>query len=88
VIRIEEAIREWKAPGSTLVVPYWLALKTEALHSAGRLCEALDAVQEAEAHATASVSFGGLLNCIDFAQCCSWLLVVTTTRLSGHSPPR
>jgi predicted ATPase len=54
VIRIEEAIREWKAPGSTLVVPYWLALKTEALHSAGRLCEALDAVQEAEAHATAS----------------------------------
>jgi predicted ATPase len=57
VTRIEEAIREWKAPGSTLVVPYWLALKAEALHSAGRLGEALDAVQKAEAYAKASGEF-------------------------------
>jgi predicted ATPase len=51
---IEEAIGEWKAPGSTRVVPYWLALKAEALQFAGRLSEALDAVQEAEALAKAS----------------------------------
>jgi predicted ATPase len=51
---IEEAIGEWKGPGSTLVVPYWLALKAEALQFAGRLSEALDAVQEAEALAKAS----------------------------------
>ena len=51
---IEEAMREWKAPGSTLVVPYWLALKAEALQFAGRLSEALAAVQEAEALAKAS----------------------------------
>jgi predicted ATPase len=51
---IQEGLGEWKAPGSTLVVPYWLALKAEALHSAGRLNEARDAVQEAEALAKAS----------------------------------
>jgi predicted ATPase len=54
IASIEEAIGEWKAPGSTLVVPYWLALKAEALQFAGRLSEALDAVQEAEALAKAS----------------------------------
>jgi tRNA A-37 threonylcarbamoyl transferase component Bud32/tetratricopeptide (TPR) repeat protein len=51
---IEEGIEEWKAPGSTRVVPYWLALKGEALHFAGRLNEALETVQEAEALAKAS----------------------------------
>ena len=54
VASIEEGIREWKAPGSTLVVPYWLALKAEALQFAGRPSEALDGVQEAEALAKAS----------------------------------
>ena len=66
---IEEAIGEWKAPGSTLVVPYWLALKAEALQFAGRLSEALDAVQEAEALAKASGDSGGLLNCIGCKAC-------------------
>ena len=51
---IEEAIAEWRAPGSMLVVPYWLALKAEALHLAERLTEALEAVREAEALAEAS----------------------------------
>jgi predicted ATPase len=54
ITRIEDGIGEWKAPGSTLVVPYWLALKAEALGFAGQLNEALDAVQEAEALAKAS----------------------------------
>ena len=51
---IEEAIGEWRAPGSMLVVPYWLALKAEALHFADRLPEALEAIREAEALAEAS----------------------------------
>jgi serine/threonine protein kinase len=51
---IEEAIGEWRAPGSTLIVPYWLALKTEALRLADRLPEGLVAVREAEALAEAS----------------------------------
>ena len=51
---IEEAIGEWRAPGSMLIVPYWLALKAEALHFADRLPEALEAVREAEALAEAS----------------------------------
>ena len=51
---IEEAIGEWRAPGSRLVVPYWLALKAEALHFADRLPQALKAIWEAEALAEAS----------------------------------
>ena len=51
---IEEAIGEWRAPGSMLVVPYWLALKAEALYFADRLPEALEAIWEAEALAEAS----------------------------------
>jgi predicted ATPase len=34
---------------STLLVPYWLALKAEALHLANRTSEALEAIREAEA---------------------------------------
>jgi tetratricopeptide (TPR) repeat protein len=46
---IEEGIREHRAPGSMLMVPYWLALKAEALHLADRTSEALEAITEAEA---------------------------------------
>ena len=51
---IEEAIGEWRAPGSMLVLPYWLALKAEALRLADRLPEAVEAVREAEALAEVS----------------------------------
>ncbi len=46
---IEKGIEEWRATGSTLLVPYWLALKAEALHLAHRTSEALEAIREAEA---------------------------------------
>jgi predicted ATPase len=46
---IEKGIEEWRATGSTLLVPYWLALKAEALHLANRTSEALEAIREAEA---------------------------------------
>jgi len=47
--RIEDGIVDWRATGSKICVPYWLALKAEALHLAGRTSEALEAIREAEA---------------------------------------
>jgi predicted ATPase len=49
IARIEGGIADWRATGSMLVVPYWLALKAEALHLADRTSEALEAIKEAEA---------------------------------------
>ncbi|MBV8278226.1 MAG: protein kinase, partial [Verrucomicrobia bacterium] len=45
---IEVAIRDWRASGSRLLLPFWLALKAEALHLSGRTCEALEALKDAE----------------------------------------
>jgi predicted ATPase len=47
--RIEDGIEEWRASGSMWIVPYFLALKAEALHLADRTSEALEAIKEAEA---------------------------------------
>jgi serine/threonine protein kinase len=49
ISRIEDAIRDYRATSAILWVPYWLAVKAEALHLADRTCEALAAVTEAEA---------------------------------------
>jgi hypothetical protein len=46
---IEEGIRDIRATGTVLDVPYWLALKAEVLHLADRTSEALKAITEAEA---------------------------------------
>jgi predicted ATPase len=46
---IEGGIVDWRATGSKLSVPYWLALKAEALHLADRTSEALEAIREAQA---------------------------------------
>jgi hypothetical protein len=46
---IENGIADWRVTGSTLVVPYYLGLKAEALHFADRTSEALEAISEAEA---------------------------------------
>jgi predicted ATPase len=54
ISRIEEGIGGWRATGSTLLVPYYLALKAEALHLAARTSEALEAIIEAEALAERS----------------------------------
>ena len=51
---IEEGMAAWRTTGSRLVMPYWLALKAEALHLGDRTPEALEAIQEAEALADAS----------------------------------
>jgi predicted ATPase len=51
---IEEGIKDWRATGATMFVPYYLGLKAEALHSAARTSEALEAIFEAEALAERS----------------------------------
>ncbi len=51
---IKDGIRDYQATGSMIHMPYFLALKAEALHLAGRTTEALKAVREAEAVAQRS----------------------------------
>jgi predicted ATPase len=46
---IEGGIEDWRATGSSLFTPYYLALKAEALHVADRAFEALEAIRQAEA---------------------------------------
>jgi hypothetical protein len=41
---IEDGIEDWRAAGSTLIVPYYLGLKAEALHLADRASEGLEAI--------------------------------------------
>jgi serine/threonine protein kinase len=45
---IEDGIEDWRITGSYLFLPYYLALKAEALHFADRASEALDAIGQAE----------------------------------------
>jgi predicted ATPase len=46
---IENGIGDYRAIGSMLCMPYYLALKAEALHLADRTSEALEAIREAQA---------------------------------------
>ena len=46
--------RDFRATGSVLGLPYYLALKAEALYLADRTSEALEAISEAEALAERS----------------------------------
>ena len=45
---IEQGIRDYRATGSMLDMPFYLALKAEALYLADRTSEALEAINEAE----------------------------------------
>jgi len=49
ISRIQDGIEDWRATGGVLMMQYFLALKAEALHLAGRTSEALEAIREAEA---------------------------------------
>ena len=46
---LEDGIRDYRATGAMLRMPYFLALKAEALYLADRPSEALEAIREAEA---------------------------------------
>jgi serine/threonine protein kinase/predicted ATPase len=45
---IEEGIEDWRGAGAMLCVPFFLALKAEALYLANRMSEALGTIKEAE----------------------------------------
>jgi hypothetical protein len=45
---IEQGIRAFRATGSLLTMPRWLALQAEALHLANRTSDALEAIKEGE----------------------------------------
>jgi|SRR5271165_130359 len=47
---IEHGIRDYRATGAMVLMPYLLTLKAEALYLADRTSEALEAISEAEAH--------------------------------------
>jgi serine/threonine protein kinase/predicted ATPase len=49
IASIDNELRDYRATGSILIMPCWLALKAEALHLANRTSDALAAIAEAEA---------------------------------------
>jgi predicted ATPase len=51
---IEDGIEDWRAPGSIRLMPFFLALKAEALDLADRTSESLEAIKEAVAMAERS----------------------------------
>jgi tetratricopeptide (TPR) repeat protein len=51
---IEDGIADYRATGSIAMLPYFLVLKAEVLHLAGRTSESLEAIREAEALAERS----------------------------------
>jgi serine/threonine protein kinase/predicted ATPase len=51
---IEEGIQDWRATGAILCLPFFLALKAEALYLVDRVSEALEAIREAQALAERS----------------------------------
>jgi predicted ATPase len=46
---LQDGIEGWRAPGTTLAIPFMLALKAEALHLVDHTSESLEAISEAEA---------------------------------------
>ena len=48
IVWIEDGIQEYRAAGSMLRMPYYLALKAEALYLANHASEALERIREAE----------------------------------------
>ena len=54
ILWIEDGIRDYRATGSMLRMPYYLALKAASLHLADRVSEALEAITEAKAWAERS----------------------------------
>jgi predicted ATPase len=66
---IEDGIREYRARGLIIALPSFLTRKAEALHLAGRISEALEAINEAEAFSKELKRAGGVPNCTGFVAC-------------------
>ena len=83
---IEQGIRDFRATGTVLALPHYLARKAEALHLADRTSEALEAINEAEALAERfEQRVTGLPNCTGSAVCFSRLLVLRRPKLRLRS---
>jgi predicted ATPase len=82
---IEQGIRDYRATGSVLAMPSFLARKAEALHLADRTSEALEAIIEAEAEAERFEERGGAPNCAGSMVCFSRFWVPTRPKLRLRS---
>ena len=78
---IEDGIDNWRATGDILALPYYLALKAEALYLTHRTSEALEAIRDAKDVKNA----GGVPNCTGFAVCFLRPLVRTRLKLRLRS---
>jgi hypothetical protein len=84
VLWIEQGIRDFRATGSVLSLPYYLSLQAEALHLAGRSPEALEAINEGE---TLAEDLSNAILCPDstgFAVCFSRRWVRRRLKLRLH----
>ncbi len=75
IATIEDGIGDYRAAGAILATPFFLALKAEAFHLANRTCEALEAINEAEA----LVERSGARLCVEL----HWLRGVFLTALGA-----
>jgi hypothetical protein len=82
---IEEGIEDYRALGSTLGLPCFLALKAEALFAANRNSEALEAIEEAQAVPKSVKYFAGAPNCTGSARCSSRLWMLMRLKLTIRS---
>jgi hypothetical protein len=74
--------------GSMVFLPFFLALKAEALYFADRTFEALEAITEAEAVVEDLKGAGGVPNCTGSAACFwrPWVRTMPKLRLRSSLP--
>jgi predicted ATPase len=82
---IEDGIGDYRATGAIAAMSFFLALKAQAFHQANRTCEALEAINEAEALVENLERAYGVPNCIASAACFSRLLVPMRPKLRLRS---
>jgi predicted ATPase len=74
IASIEDGIGDYRAAGAILATPFFLALKAEAFHLANRTCEALEAINEAQALVQRS---GARLWCVELHRLRGMFLAAT-----------
>ena len=81
---IEDGIEDYRATGAIIGLPYFLAMKAEALHLADRTSEALEAIRRQKHWSKDLKSAFGVPNCTGSAVCFSRLWVLTRPKLRLH----
>ena len=82
---IEQGITDYRATGSVLALPLYLAQKAEALDLVDRTSEALEAITKRKQLRKDLNSVVGAPDCTDFAVCFSRLWVLTRPKLRLRS---